>query len=237
VAATGGTLPYTGTGSFAQSMGFKSYTVSDVNGCTGQQGISISNGLLSTPSKPAGINGPAAVKSYQTAITYNVMNPDLTVLYAWAVPSDAIIIAGQGTPTIIVNWGSTTGSVTVSAGNVCGSSNSYSMKVSVSGGLTDDSSFMMLSATAKTLSSNNEIALIPNPVKDVATVKFFTERSEAYTIELNDVNGKRLLIQKNISLPGNNLEKLNVSNFSAGMYLVTLIDESGGRRTLKMIKE
>ncbi len=237
VSATGGTLPYTGTGDFPQSWGFNSYTVTDAQGCTDQQGINVSNGLLSAPSKPDGIRGPDEVKSYQLAINFKIMNPDLSNLYTWSVPSDATIISGQSTPTIIVNWGSSAGSVTVSASNVCGSSNSSSLKVKISNGLIDNSDSGMSSATATTISSNEEIAVMPNPVKDLATVRFFTKTSEAYTIEINDVNGRRLLSKKNISLPGINLEKFDVSNFSAGLYLITLIDQNGERRTLKMIKQ
>ncbi len=237
VSATGGTLPYAGTGDFPQSWGFKSYNVTDAHGCTDQQGINLSNGLLSAPSKPDGIRGPDEVKSYQLAINFKIMNPDLSNLYIWSVPSDAKIIAGNGTPTIIVNWGSSTGSVTVNASNVCGSSGSSSLKVKISNDLTDNSDSGMSAATATRISSNDEIVIMPNPVNDVATIRFLTKTSETYTIEINDVNGKRLLIKKNISSPGTNLEKFDVSNFSAGLYLITLIDENSGRRTLKMIKQ
>jgi hypothetical protein len=237
VKATGGTLPYTGTGSFPQWAGFTSYTVTDAHGCTDQEGINVSNGLLSAPPKPDGIHGPTSVKSFQLAINFKIVNPDLTNLYIWSVPSDAIIVAGQGTPTIIVNWGKSTGSVTATASNVCGSSIAYSLKVNISNGLTNNTDLGMSAASATTLLSGNEIALMPNPVEDVATLRFFIKTSESYTIEITDIDGKRLLTKKNISLPGSNLEKFDVSNFSAGMYLITLIDQTGERRTLKMIKQ
>lgn len=42
--------------------------------------------------------------------------------YAWTVPPDAVIVAGQGTTEIFVNWGAMSGDVSVSAENFCGSS-------------------------------------------------------------------------------------------------------------------
>jgi hypothetical protein len=247
VFATGGTAPYTGTGSFPQSWGFKSYLVTDANGCSDPQGLAVGNGLLSAPPKPDGINGPNQVNSHQLAVSYQIINADLGNLYSWTVPSDATIIAGQGTPAIIVNWGSSDGLVTASASNICGSSNSCFMNVRIpnnngngngnGNNLMGNASMATSDATAKTLSSNNEIALMPNPVKDIAILRFFAERTDAYTIEINDINGSKLLTRKGISLPGTNLEKFDVADLSAGMYLVTLIYENGGRRTLKMIKQ
>jgi hypothetical protein len=95
----------------------------------------------------------------------------------------------------------------------------------------------MSDATARTLSLNTEIALMPNPVKDIATLRFFAKTSGAYTIEINDINGSNLFIRKGISIPGTNFERFDVADLSAGMYLITLIDANGGRRTLKMIKQ
>jgi hypothetical protein len=240
VSATGGTGPYTGTGSFLQSWGFTSYTVTDANGCSDPQGLVVGSGYLSAPPKPDGIDGPNQVNSNQLAVSFQVENPDFTTLYFWTVPPDATIILGQGTPVIVVNWGSSNGQVTVGASNICGSSNSCFMTVRIPNNLTSESGTSVSDATAKTLSSNNsnnEIVLMPNPVKDIATLRFFATRTDSYTIEVNDINGGKLLTRKGISLPGTNLEKFDVANLSAGMYLITLIDASGGRRTLKMIKQ
>jgi hypothetical protein len=235
VFATGGTLPYTGTGSFKQYAGFVSYAINDARGCTGSKGIAVPAGTLTAPAKPVGISGPASVNSHQGGVVFTVTSPNYSNVYTWSVPSDATIVSGQGTSSITVNWGTIAGSVTVYAGNVCGNSAQYILKIKLGTGLTDD--LGTLSATAATLSGNNAFTLMPNPVKDVATVKFSAAASESYSIIISDVNGKLLLTRKNISLPGINLEKFNVANFSAGIYLITLIEQSGERRTLKMIKQ
>ena len=42
--------------------------------------------------------------------------------YFWTVPSDAVIVSGQGTAAISINWGVLSGDVTVAAENACGQS-------------------------------------------------------------------------------------------------------------------
>jgi hypothetical protein len=42
--------------------------------------------------------------------------------YFWTVPSDAVIVGGQGTSAISINWGTLSGNVTVVAENACGQS-------------------------------------------------------------------------------------------------------------------
>jgi hypothetical protein len=228
VFATGGTLPYTGAGSFAQSAGFVSYTINDANGCSSVKGITVPAGTLTAPAKPVGITGPTSASSKQTGVVFSVTNSISSTVYTWSVPSDATIVSGQGTPSITVTWGVTAGSVTVSAGNVCGNSVAFTSKIALA---------TSLSATATTLPGNDEITLMPNPVKDVATVRFSTATSGSYSIMISDVNGKILMTRKNTSFPGINLERFDVANFPAGMYLITLIDQTGTRRTLKMIKQ
>lgn len=75
------------------------------------------------PAMPGVISGSASGLCGQTNVTYSV--PFVAgVIYTWAVPSGAIIIDGQGTDSIMVNFtGSVnSGIVSVIASNSCGSS-------------------------------------------------------------------------------------------------------------------
>lgn len=66
-----------------------------------------------------------------TGITYSVTNtPGNT--YVWTVPAGATIVSGQGTNAIVVNWGSTGGTITCTESNACGSGTPVSMNVSFS---------------------------------------------------------------------------------------------------------
>jgi hypothetical protein len=49
VSATGGTSPYTGTGTFVRSAGTYTFTVTDANGCTGSQTITITQPTVADP--------------------------------------------------------------------------------------------------------------------------------------------------------------------------------------------
>ena len=69
VSATGGTAPYTGTGSFTVSAGAYSYTVSDANGCS-----STTSGSVSQPAPLTNTTFQTTCNSYTwsvTGVTYN----------------------------------------------------------------------------------------------------------------------------------------------------------------------
>jgi hypothetical protein len=69
--------------------------------------------LATTPSTPGPITGPTVVCS-GTTVSYSV--PAITgETYNWTVPPDATITAGQGSAAITVQWGASTGMVSVTA--------------------------------------------------------------------------------------------------------------------------
>ncbi len=235
VSATGGTDPYTGTGTFPESAGFQNYTVTDARGCSDLQGYTVSNGTVTAPSKPSGINGPASVQKLQANLVYSVKNYVSTYDYEWTVPPDALIIAGQSTNSVIVTWGITTGNITVTAKNNCGSSPAFSQKVMITNGL-EAENIESFTSNGQSTGDVNRLLLMPNPVNDIATVFFNALTAYPYIIQVTDVSGKLLLIKKGITIPGSNNEQFNVYGFAAGIYFVTLINNSGGRKTVKMVK-
>ena len=230
VSAVGGTAPYTGTGVFTVPAGFQTYTVSDERGCTDPQGYSVAGGTISAPNKPGGIDGPMTVTSGQTNIVYTIPNAINTNTYTWAVPSDAAILSGQGTSSVTVKWGATTGNLTVEIKNVCGTSPVAVKVIKVSKGL---------NALAQVLpgTENQAMLVMPNPVKDIATIKFSAERAYSYTINVNDMSGKLLLSQKGTAVAGSNTERLNVQQYATGTYFITIINDKGEKQSVKMIKQ
>lgn len=72
------------------------------------------------PAKPV-ITGPASVANQQTGLIYSVTQI-VGETYTWTVPGSAQIISGQGGSSITVNWGTTSGNITCTAINSCGSS-------------------------------------------------------------------------------------------------------------------
>ncbi len=74
-----------------------------------------------TPTSLSPINGPGLICNGNNATFYtsSAVSP---VSFQWSVPPDAIIQSGQGTDTIYVTWGTSSGNVTAYAVNDCGES-------------------------------------------------------------------------------------------------------------------
>jgi hypothetical protein len=230
VMAMGGTEPYYGTGTFVVPSGFKTYPVTDARGCNTQSGYTVPAGLQASPHKPNGIEGPNTTTMKQINITYSVINPISYNTYVWTVPQDAAIISGQNTPLVTVKWGSTTGSITVQAFNSCGVSPVQSKIVKVTNNI---------NAMATNLPGymDNSVILLPNPVKDVASLRFIADKAWIYHIKITDMSGKSLYNKKGTAMPGTNTESFNVQHLAPGTYLIVFSNNAGVNTTLKMIKD
>ena len=77
--------------------------------------------INSPPSQPATIQGPALVCNAADVI-YSVSTVPEANSYFWTVPPDAIILSGQYTDSVFVQWGANAGNITVVALNNCGES-------------------------------------------------------------------------------------------------------------------
>lgn len=89
-------------------------------------------------------NGDLAVRGLATVeptstTTYTVPNIASTT-YNWSVPSGATVTSGQGTSTVSVNWGATSGNVTCSISTPCGTT-SAAKAVNVTANLLQNWSF------------------------------------------------------------------------------------------------
>ena len=322
VSATGGTLPYTGTGTFVRSSGANSFTVTDVNGCSGTKSITVANGsgvapakpvvingssadatglcgggnftfsidsvqtatsytwaapsgstiastsnggkqavlsapagfstgtlsvtanntcgssaattksLTSIPGKPGAITGPISVTSKQTDLVYSVSPVIPGITYTWTVPGTGSITSGQNTSSIVVKWGTISGNVNVKANNNCGVSASTTLAVTVASSIASQQNTESIS----TASASN-LSIMPNPAKDVAYFTFNADENYKYTVIITDLSGKLLQRNENIAAKGTNRIKLDVHNYTNGLYLVTLVNDKGERSTLKLVKE
>ncbi len=114
------------------------YRVRAVNSC----GTSASSSVISystspaAPSQPGTITGAAAQCPALALQTYSISSVPNATIYTWTVPAGWSITAGQGTTSISVTTGTTgqNGSITVNAGNSCGTSAANSLALTVSPG-------------------------------------------------------------------------------------------------------
>lgn len=74
------------------------------------------------PAAPGSITGLTSVSSNQTGVTYSIASVTDATSYSWTVPAGAVVVSGQGTTSITVDFGTNSGNVCVSAINSCGSS-------------------------------------------------------------------------------------------------------------------
>lgn len=128
VTATGGVLPYNGTGDFSAPYGRSTYTVTDANGCLTSKTINVSNGTGVGPLKPgiiSGIDADAQGVCGTGIFDFSIDPVPGATSYTWTVPANTNILSTSPDGTSIkltVNNGFSTGNLSVAANNNCGSS-------------------------------------------------------------------------------------------------------------------
>jgi gliding motility-associated-like protein len=111
------------------------YRVRAVNFCgtSGNSPVITYSTLPATPAVPGAITGTAMQCAGLTGQFYSIASVPAATTYTWAVPAGWSITAGQGTITITVTTGGAgqNGNITVTAGNVCGTSTPSILAVTV----------------------------------------------------------------------------------------------------------
>jgi hypothetical protein len=83
----------------------------------------------------------------------------------------------------------------------------------------------------------NQLTVFPNPAKDIANISFESFQNADYTLVVSDVSGKLLLRKSSRAERGLNKIVLDVSNYSSGLYLITVAYATGEKTTSKLIKQ
>ncbi|MEN9999920.1 MAG: hypothetical protein RI922_2910 [Bacteroidota bacterium] len=117
------------TVTFGSTSGNVSVTAS--NTC----GTSLSSDLLvninALPSVPGSITGNSTVCENSTSQAYTIPTTLGTIAYTWSIPVGSTIVSGQGSNAILVDFGSTSGSISVTQTNSCGTSAASSIAITV----------------------------------------------------------------------------------------------------------
>jgi beta-glucanase (GH16 family) len=93
-------------------------SVSTSNGCGASTARTLA--LSGIPATPASISGPTTVCPSATGLVYSTEAISGVSTYTWGLPAGTSITSGAGTNSITVTWGTVAGSVSVKAGNACG---------------------------------------------------------------------------------------------------------------------
>ncbi len=195
--------------SYTNSMSTGQVCVSSVNSC----GTSLPRCLnvKGIPSNTGAISGPNSVCLGEQGLMFSINAVQGANNYIWTVPSGATIIAGQNTSSVIVDWGTSNGSVTVKALNDCGQSGTQVLPVTVGCRV----------AAASPIDFN----VYPNPAADKANVSFSSETNGNVAITISDLSGRVVYKEIVASSTGNNTISLDLTNVIAGTYLIQVESE------------
>lgn len=147
ISPVAGAITYTWTapagGTIASGQGTTSITVNYTAGFTASGTLGVSAGSAcgtslvrtltitrNTPSTPSVISGASTAVCPGSSGTYTVTNV-AGITYNWTAPANASVTGGQGTNSVTVSFSAlfTSGSITVTAGNGCGTSSARSLSI------------------------------------------------------------------------------------------------------------
>ena len=178
------------------------------------------------------VSGPSSVTKHQSNLVYTVTNAQAGTGYTWTVPTSALILSGQGTPSITVTWGTANGNVGCTAKGVCSNSTKTLYAITVSAGFANVGSMESNAASTQAASG---LQVIPNPVQDKAKLVFTVLQAEKCSFQLLDLTGKILAAKEVNAKKGVNETTLDVSGFARGTYFISLSDGKE-RRIVMLVK-
>jgi hypothetical protein len=108
------------------------YRVDMVDAATHSASDSTLVSIIPTPNTPGTISGPP-VACIDSIAAYSISTVPGATSYSWTVPAGALILSGQNTTAVSVQWGNTGGNLSVIAGNDCGNSNPSVLAVTTTG--------------------------------------------------------------------------------------------------------
>lgn len=198
-------------------------TVTASNAC----GVSIPRtlGVTGAPGLPAVITGNAAPCA-NTAEMYTTTGSSGATSYIWTVPAGAVILGPSNGNSILVQWGASSGNITVRASNACGNSAVRSFTGTISCRLNQ------VNAASGAFSAE----VYPNPATEKATVKFNSSTAADYTLILTDVIGQQVLTSNGHANEGVNMIELNVGAVAKGVYMLTIIS-NGSTEQIRLAVE
>lgn len=171
----------------------------------------------------ADIAGPSTVTASLAGVQYSAPN-EAGSTYNWQVPSGATITSGQGSNSIMVTFGSSSGNVSVAVTNACGTGPRTSKPVSIA--LARPLPVQTQQLTVKN-TLKNALSISPNPANSNAAIIFnYPLPGIKYSISISNATGITVYSYVNVTAAGQNRLLLDLSSWRNGLYLVRLITES-----------
>ena len=194
-------------------------------GSSGNRNLTIQR----NPAQPSAIQSVSSVCPNAQGVVFSVTNvPGYT--YNWVVPNGCTIVSGQGSNSVVVNWGASSGSIAVQASVPCGAVSSFRSK------------FISVVSCTSALPKYNPMALesvdlYPNPASQQATLFVSSVETGSYLLEIFDLQGRLIQRENGMAVRGNNEITLDLSAYTSGMYWLRFTHQNGNFSTQKLIIE
>ncbi|MBL7923581.1 MAG: T9SS type A sorting domain-containing protein, partial [Bacteroidia bacterium] len=192
-------------------------TVTGVNGCGSGNTRTLT--IYGAPGQPAVISGPVNLCPGQSGVTYEIPTTAGATSYAWTVPGGATIVSGQGSKTIVVNFGPNPSNgqvISVRASNACGQGSTRSLS-----GISLNFAYCNGPRYAEE-ASIREVSVYPNPARQSANIQFISTMNSNYELYLNDLSGRTLMREQGEAIEGVNSKLLNIGELSTGIYSIVI---------------
>ncbi|MEO8760250.1 MAG: PHB depolymerase family esterase [Bacteroidia bacterium] len=161
------------------------------------------------------VNGLQTVSVNQTSVTYSVTNIASTT-YTWTVPAGATITSGQGTNQITVNFGTTSGNVSVTETSSLCKVGPFNLYVNVG------------STTGINANTENGIKIYPNPSNGILNIN---SQKNIKTIKVLNLLGE-VVYSKETNDKENSI---NLKHLPTGIYFIFIQDEDNSFISKKII--
>ncbi len=169
--------------------------------------------VKAVPAYPSAIVGAVGVCAGETGVAYSVSSVYGASSYSWSSPTNSSVSSGQGSNAILVDFSSNaiSGKVKVTAANACGVSSSRTKSVTVN-------------ACAKISDENTEanVSLLPNPASSFVEIQFQSLLNKDAVLRIDNILGQAIYTQQIKVEYGINSYKLDVREFTKGVYVVSV---------------
>ena len=167
--------------------------------------------------------------------TISVPSVPFATSYVWTPANGAVILSGQGTNTVEVDYSAvatvvgTKNFLKVKAYNGC----TYSTEKSIS--LTWDGVTLCGGKMEALVSNSTSVSIYPNPAIDNFTVELISPEASKMTMTIFNLNGS-VISTKDLQLTeGNNVINENISSLSSGIYFVNFYNSANNETIVKKL--